>query len=216
VTHTALPHYLTTEDLAAGLDYIRESPTDCGTLELLVRRPAIDAREIVEEGQLDLEVGLIGDNWKTKGSTTTPDGSSHPDGQLALINARLAKLVAGSLSRASLAGDQLYVDLDLSEDGLPAGTRLGIGDAVIEITAKPHLGCAKFAARFGPDALRFVNIGVGRQLNLRGRHARVIVPGTIRQGDRIERLPANAGGRRQVAPGSPPSKQGQKNRTFGR
>jgi hypothetical protein len=201
VTDTALPDHLTAEDLAAGLDYIRASPRDGGTLELLVRRPMTDAREILDSGQLDLQVGLVGDNWKTKGSTSTPDGSSNPEGQLALINARVAKLIAGSLARASLAGDQLYVDLDLSTEGLPAGTRLRIGEAVIEITAKPHRGCVKFAARFGPDALRFVNIGEGRQLNLRGRHARVIVPGTVRPGDRIERLPAEIGSPLQVGAG---------------
>jgi MOSC domain-containing protein YiiM len=113
--------------------------------------------------------------------------------QLTVMNARAAALVAGPVERWSLAGDQLYVDLDLSEEGVPAGSRLEVGDAVIEITAKPHLGCAKFAARFGADALRFVNTGTGRVLNLRGRNARVVTPGSIRRGNPVRRLPAGDG-----------------------
>jgi hypothetical protein len=186
--------YRSVESLQAGLDYIRSSPTSEGTLELIVRRPAIDAREVLEEGQLDRAVGLRGDNWSVKPTTSTPDGSPNPDGQLTVMNARTAALVAGQRERWALAGDQLYVDLDLSEANLPAGTRLAIGDALIEITAKPHRGCSKFAARFGPNALRFVNTGPGRALNLRGRNARVLVGGVIRRGDRIRRLPPDAAG----------------------
>jgi hypothetical protein len=123
-----------------------------------------------------------------RSSTSTPDGSPHPDGQLTIMNVRTIALVAGLPERWPLAGDQLYVDLDLSAAGLPAGTRLAVGEAVIEVTAKPHRGCHKFAARFGHDALRFVNTGPGRVLNLRGRNARVIVPGVIRRGDPVRRL----------------------------
>jgi hypothetical protein len=184
--------YRTVEDLQAGLDYIRQSPQAEGTLELIVRRPTIGAREVLDEGQLDLTLGLIGDNWPVKASTATPDGSPDPDGQITLMNARTAGVVAGQRERWALAGDQLYVDLDLSNANLPPGTRLAIGDTVIEITPKPHLGCAKFAARFGRDALRFVNTGAGRVLNLRGRNARVVVPGTIRRGDLVRRLPGPA------------------------
>jgi hypothetical protein len=180
--------YRAVEDLQTGLDYIRQSPRSDGTLELIVRRPAIGAREILEEGTLDATVGLIGDNWSVKSSTATPDGSPDPAGQITLMNARTAGLIAGQRERWALAGDQLYVDLDLSDANLPAGTRLAVGATVIEITAKPHLGCAKFAARFGPDALRFVNTGPGRLLNLRGRNARVVVPGTIRRGDLVRPL----------------------------
>jgi hypothetical protein len=193
VTQTAPPWHLTREALEAGLHHILESPRDRGTLELLVRRPRVDAREILEEGELDRHIGLVGDNWQHKPSTSTPDGSPHPEGQLALMNARVAQQVAGSMTRAALAGDQLFVDLDLSEDSLPIGTWLRVGEAVIEMTAKPHRGCAKFAARFGADALRFVNMGIGRQFCFRGRHARVIVPGTVRRADRVERLPAVSG-----------------------
>jgi MOSC domain-containing protein YiiM len=180
--------YLTADVLAAGLEHIRQSPTDNGTLELIVCRPAVDERRVLEEGQLDLALGLVGDTWSVRSTTSTPDGSPHPDGQLTLMNARAIALVAGLAERWPLAGDQLYVDLDLSEAALPAGTRLAIGAAVIEVTAKPHRGCHKFAARFGPDALRFVNTGPGRVLNLRGRNARVVTPGAIRRGDSLRRL----------------------------
>ena len=108
--------------------------------------------------------------------------------QLTVMNSRAALLVAGDPDRRMLAGDQIYVDLDLSPANLPPGTRLALGSAVIEVTDQPHLGCAKFAARFGTDALRFVNSRVGRQLRLRGLNARVIVTGTVRSGDAVRKL----------------------------
>jgi hypothetical protein len=174
-----------TAELEAGLDYIRQSPTDAGALELIVRRPEAGEREVLAEGELDLAVGLVGDNWSVK---VTRSGPPDPRGQLNIMNARAAQIVAGSIDRWPLAGDQLYVDFDLSTEGLPAGSRLAIGDAVIEITEKPHNGCDKFAARFGAEALRFVNVGEGKALCLRGRNARVVQPGTIRTGDTITRV----------------------------
>lgn len=175
-------------ELEAGLQEIRCSPADGGTLQMIVARPAEEERLVLDEGRLDPEVGLVGDNWRARGSSSTPDGSAHPDAQLTVMNARLAALVAGTSDHGGLAGDQLYLDLDLSAERLPAGTWLRIGEAVIEITAKPHRGCAKFAARFGNVALRFVNTGEGLVLNLRGRNARVVVPGVIRRGDVVKRL----------------------------
>jgi hypothetical protein len=170
------------------LDHIRRSPTDVGTLELIVRRPAVDAREVLNEAELDLEVGLVGDTWNVRPSRRTSDGSPNPLGQITLMNSRAVALVAGSPDRWPLAGDQLYVDLDLSQTGLPPETCLAIADAVIEITSEPHTGCKKFADRFGPDAARFVNIGAGKELNLRGRNARVITPGRIHRGATIQRI----------------------------
>ncbi len=181
--------YRTVEELEAGLDRVRDAPLEFGTLELIVSRPDVDEREILEEGHLDLEVGLVGDSWRLRGSSGTPDGSAHPDAQLTVMSSRAAALVAGAVDRWPLAGDQLYVDLCLGQEQLPAGTRLAIGSAVIEITAKPHRGCAKFAARFGTDALRFVNTGPGLALNLRGRNARVVTPGTIRRADPVRVVP---------------------------
>lgn len=178
---------LTTEQLEAGLDHIRHSPKDQGTLEMIVRRPRIGEREVLLEGDLDLEMGLVGDTWLERGSTRTADGSAHPDMQLNVINARLLDLVAQDKTRWPLAGDQLVVDFDLSEANVPPGTQLAIGSAIIEVTAQPHTGCAKFVARFGRDAMLFVNSPVGKQLHLRGINARVLQPGVIRQGDTVRK-----------------------------
>jgi hypothetical protein len=173
------------EALEQGLDHIRRSPEDGGRVELVVRRPAVSAREVLDEGALDPVEGLLGDSWRERGSGRTPDGSAHPDMQINVMNARVAALVAGLIDRWQLAGDQLYVDLDLSERNLPPGTRLALGSAVIEITDQPHRGCAKFVERFGEEAMRFVNSPVGRDLRLRGANARVVVGGVVRAGDRI-------------------------------
>ncbi len=180
--------HLTTAELEAGLDHIRQSPKDVGTLEMIVRRPRVDAREVLVEGELDLELGLVGDTWLERGSSRTADGSAHPDMQLNVINARLLDLVAQDKARWPLAGDQLVVDFDLSEANITPGTQLAIGSAIIEVTAQPHTGCAKFVARFGREAMLFVNSPLGKQLHLRGINARVVRPGTIRQGDEVRRL----------------------------
>jgi hypothetical protein len=168
------------------VDDVRSSPRDHGRVELITRRPEVDGREVVEEATLDPERGLVGDNWETKPSLAT--GEPNPLAQLTLMNSRAAALVAGSRERWPLAGDQLYVDLDLSYANLPPGTRLSLGDAVIEVTEEPHLGCGKFAARFGVDALKLVNSAVGRELNLRGVNARVVSGGTVRDGDEIAKV----------------------------
>lgn len=175
----------TTDELDAGIEHIRSSPRNVGTLGMIVRRPAVGEREVLASGELDLAVGLVGDTWIDRGSRRTDDGSSHPDMQLNIMNARAIDLIAGDRSRWPLAGDQLYVDLDLGHDHLPAGTRLAMGDAVVEVTDQPHTGCAKFSARFGLDALRWVNSPVGKELRLRGLNAKVIRPGTITAGDTV-------------------------------
>jgi hypothetical protein len=180
--------HLTVSRLEEGLDHVRSSPTDGGRVELIVRRPAVDAREVLDEGILDLADGLVGDSWRTRGSSRMADGSAHPDMQLNVINARLSSLVAVDPGRRALAGDQLHLDLDLSRANLPAGTRLALGSAVIEVTEIPHAGCAKFRDRFGSDALRFVNSPTGRELRLRGLNAKVVVAGTVRQGDAVRKL----------------------------
>lgn len=165
--------HLSTAELEAGLDDVRESPSDGGKVELIVRRPAVGERQVLAEGTLDADTGLAGDTWQVRGSTRTDDGSPHPGLQLTVMNSRAAPL-ARDLDRRRLAGDQLYVDLGLSPANLPPGTRLDVGSAVIEVADQPHLGCAKFAARFGSNALRFVNPRIGRELRLRGLNAWVV------------------------------------------
>lgn len=167
----------------AGLGRIRNSPPDGGRLVLIVRRPAVGERDLPAEAVLDRGAGLAGDNWLTRGSSMTPDGSADPDKQITVMNARVAELVAGRTDRMALAGDQLYLDLDLSVDNLPAGSLLALGEAVLQVSEAPHLGCAKFMERFGTEAMRFVNSRLGRQLRLRGMNTRVVVPGTVRLGD---------------------------------
>ena len=176
------------DELRAGLDEIRLSPADEGVVELIVRRPAVEEREVLEEGELDVAQGLVGDCWSTRGSSSTPDRSAHPRRQLTLMNSRAIALVAGTPDRWALAGDQLYVDLDLSPGNLPPGTRLALGSAVIEATDQLHTGCAKFTHRFGSAAIRFVNSPDGRALRLRGIYARVVEGGTVRRGDAIRKL----------------------------
>ena len=180
---TNVRDHLTTEQLEAGLEHIRQSPADGGPLLMIVRRPDTDEREVVEEAALDVDVGLVGDNWKARGSPRTPDGKANPEAQITMMNSRLLALLAQSEERWPLAGDQLVIDMDLSVDNLPAGTRLSIGSAVVEISAKPHTGCEKFEDRFGRDALRFISTPLGRSLRLRGVNTRVVRSGTIRVGD---------------------------------
>ncbi|MFP3900774.1 MAG: MOSC domain-containing protein [Acidimicrobiia bacterium] len=180
----------TTSELVAALDHLRGAPSGAGTLELVVRRPRTGEREVLEEGVLDPDEGLVGDCWRTRGARHTPDGAADPDRQVTLINARLSRLVAIDPDRRALAGDQLHVDLDLSVANLPPGTRLAVGTAVVEVTEPPHTGCAKFRDRFGRDALRFVNSPDGRALRLRGLNAKVVTGGVVRPGDEVRIAPA--------------------------
>lgn len=182
------PKHLTMTELEAGLDEIYRSPKDQGILEMIVCRPRINEREVLVEGNLHPLQGLIGDSWRTRGSSRTTDGFAHPEMQLNVINSRVIALVAQSKDRWPLAGDQLYLDLDLSKENLPAGTQLALGTAVIEVTAQPHTGCKKFVERFGVEAMKFVNSEEGKRLCLRGINAKVIEPGMIRIGQAAQKL----------------------------
>jgi len=176
-------NHLTMPELEAGLDTIRQSPREAGVLELIVRRPQTDVREILDEAELDLETGLVGDNWSARGSGSTADGSADPERQLTIMNARVIALVSQEKERWPLAGDQLFIDLDLSTANVPPGTRLALGSAVIEVTTPPHTGCSKFSSRFGLEALKFISSPEGKRLQLRGVNAKVVQPGLIRVGD---------------------------------
>ena len=178
----------TIADLEAGLEFVRNSPKDGGVLEMIVRRPTVNERETVSEATLDLVEGLLGDSWKQRGSSRTADGSANPEMQINIMNSRVAAFVAGDKTRWPLAGDQLFIDLDLSAENLPPGTRFSLGTAVIEVTSPPHTGCKKFLSRFGTAALNFVNSPTGRQLNLRGINAKIVQAGTIQIGDVAKKL----------------------------
>ncbi len=169
--------HLTKTEIEEKLPHVLQSPRDEGTVELIVRRPQTDLREELESGEFDVEKGLIGDNWFRPGRS--------PESQITIMNSRIVTLLAQDDSRRALAGDQLYVDLDLSDENLPPGTRLEVGTAILETTALPHNGCKKFIERFGLDAMRFVNSPIGKEHHLRGIYAKVVKSGVVRRGDKI-------------------------------
>ena len=176
------------EQLEAALDLLRQAPKDEGILQLIVCRPATDQREVLDEAELDPAGGLLGDNWSVRGSSRTPDGSPHPEMQINIMNARVTALVAQDKERWPLAGDQLYIDMDLSKENLPAGSRFTLGSAVLEVSALPHTGCHKFVSRFGLDAMKFVNSRIGKELCLRGINAKVVQAGVVKTGDTARKL----------------------------
>jgi len=175
-------------ELTAGMENILQAPRDHGVLRMIVRRPQVDDRDVVQEAELSLTDGLVGDNWKVRGSNHMPDGSANLDAQITVMNARSIALIAQSENRWSLAGDQLYIDMDISDDNLPPGTRFAIGSAVLEVSPVPHTGCKKFSSRFGVEAMKFVNTPEGKQLHLRGINTRIVQSGTIHVGDVVRKL----------------------------
>jgi len=178
-----MPHR-TLADLEPHLEQLRAAPADEGQVVMVVCRPSTGRRRLLAEGRIDPELGLVGDDWSTR-PTRAPGGRPDPDKQVTVMNARMVALLDESPHRQALAGDQLYVDLDLSVDNLPPGARIAVGEAVLEVTDKAHLGCAKFVRYFGEEAMRFVNGRIGRRLRLRGLNARVVTPGTVRPGDLV-------------------------------
>lgn len=180
--------HLTLCELEAGLDEIRCAPKQTGTLMMIVRRPAVDQREVLSEGVLDAAAGLVGDSWKARAKPGAADGTVSNENQITIMNSRVIALLAQSKERWPLAGDQLYADLDLSVVNLPAGTRLAVGGAIMEVTSKAHTPCRKFAARFGADAVTFTNSASGKQLRLRGVKAKVVQSGPIKTGDVIRKM----------------------------
>lgn len=173
---------VTIAELEAGLPLVTGSPSEFGTVELIVRRPAEGQRETLADAEITLEEGLVGDNWRSRGS------EPNLEAQLTLMNSRYVNLISGGRDRWPLAGDQIYVDFDLGVENLPPGTKLGVGSAVVVISSTPHTGCAKFRERFGRDALRFANSEVGKAMRLRGVNTRVVQPGSVQTGDVVKKL----------------------------
>lgn len=176
------------ETLERGFDLIKESPPVEGTLQLIVIRPEVDQRKELDVGVLDQKQGLIGDNWATRGSSRTRNGSAHPDMQINIMNSRVIELISQQRGDWKMAGDQLFVDFDLSKTNVPPGTRLAVGDAILEVTSVPHTGCKKFAQRYGVDALKFISTPSGREWQLRGINARVVKSGSIKIGDAVVKI----------------------------
>ena len=184
-----MPTKTTIASLEARLDHLRAAPAETGTLEMIVRRPDTEVREILDAGVLDETGGLTGDNWLSRATSHAIAEGRHLDAMITVMNARMTRLLGDTEDVQALAGDQLYVDLDLSHDNLPASTRITVGDdVVLEVSAKPHAGCKKFLARFGEDAVAFVNSEEGSRLRLRGLNARVVRGGVVHRGDVVRRL----------------------------
>jgi MOSC domain-containing protein YiiM len=179
------PHHRDAEQLAAGLEEVRRSPADAGAVELIVIRPGVDQRTLLETARISRETGVEGDSWDQRPSRRTPDGGPNPAAQVTVMNSRAADLVAGSRERWPLAGDQIYVDLDVSLTNLPTGTLLHLGEATLEVTDAPHTGCAKFSARFGVEALRLTATPDGKELRLRGINTAVVRGGSFAVGDQV-------------------------------
>ena len=196
IIDAAVPAHVPVAERAADRDFapfladLEASPKAVGRLEGIVVRPTRETRQVVDQAEVDLELGLVGDCWRARGSSSTPDGSARLDSQVTLISTRVLAAIEPDRARWPLAGDQLYVDLDLSEEHLPAGTQLAVGGAILEVSPAPHTGCAKFSARFGSDALKWTNTSRGRELRMRGLNAQVVRGGSIRVGDEIRVLGA--------------------------
>jgi len=182
------PVFVTESELNAQLDRFRQAPASGSTVTLLIRRPTTDQRELLDEAELTPAAGMVGDRWAETCAHKLPSGALNPDSQITIMGTRMLDLLTADRARWPLAGDNVLLDLDLSDTNLPVGQRLRIGTAVVEITERPHTGCAKFSKRFGPDALRFVNSPEGRKLRLRGVHAQVIMAGRVKVGDRAEKV----------------------------
>lgn len=178
----------TLEHLQTQLNHIQASPKDSGSVLLIVRRPATEERKIISQGRLVPASGLEGDNWRERGSTSMPDGSANPEAEITLMNTRVIQALTQDETRWALAGDQFFVDFDLSEENIPAGTRLALGSAIVEVSPLPHNGCKKFSARFGVDALKFISMAENKPLRMRGINAKIIQAGEVKQGDLIRKV----------------------------
>ncbi|WP_164929177.1 MOSC domain-containing protein [Gloeobacter violaceus] len=176
--------HITTEAFEAALAKLLDSPRDAGLLEMIVARLPKEKRRTCSEVYLSPDGGLAGDRWLLGKNGRAPD----PRAQVSLMNARVLRLIAGEEDRMPLVGDNLIVDLDLSEVNIPIGQRLAVGEAILEVTDKPHTGCSKFNARYGKAALQFINAPERKELHLRGIYARVVQAGVVRLGDKVHKI----------------------------
>ncbi len=187
--------HITTTGIEKRMDWVLAAPADVGRVEMLVVRPAVNQRESLDQVMFSAQQGVFGDNWLASCWKKLPGGESDPQVQVAIMNARMIEVLTRDKTRWPLAGDQLFVDFDLSVNNLAVGDRLQVGAAVLEITAEPHRGCGKFKRRFGMAALAMVNSAQGDARRLRGVYARIVSAGEVRVGDgvrKINQLPTDA------------------------
>ena len=183
-----MPRHLNREELQAGLPHILASPDDDGVLEAIVVRPVSEERREVTQCRLTLAGGVESDHWANGCWKSTESGDPHPDVQICIMNARCIGLIAQERENWAPAGDNLFIDMNLTPDNMPPGQRIAVGSVILEITDTPHKGCAKFIRRYGRDACVFVNTGDGDRYKLRGIYARVVQDGTVRTGDRVRKI----------------------------
>ena len=179
---------MNTEQIVGGMSHVTASPADGGRLELIIVRPAEGERVLPESVRVSPEQGVEGDKWRHSRGHDTPDDGPDPRTQVTLMNARILRLISGEEGRMPLAGDNLIVDLDLSDENIAPGQRLSVGEAVLEVTEVPHNGCGAFLDRYGKDAVKFVNSPEGKRLHLRGLHAKVITAGVVSVGDEVRKV----------------------------
>ncbi len=180
--------YKKLNDLQLGLDKIISSPKQIGTVKMIVSRPKIGIRKIQEMAELDKDLGLIGDNWHDRDSSNMQDKSADIETQLTIMNSCVIALITQNCDQWPLAGDQLYIEMDISKNNLPPGSLLKLGNALLKISKKPHTGCKKFSERFGLDALKFVSSRQGRELSLRGINTSIIKSGMVQTGDKVMKV----------------------------
>jgi hypothetical protein len=179
--------YVTQQEIDRRMSWVLESPSDHGSVSLIVVRPQTDQRDVIGQAHFSAEAGVAGDNWQHDCWKRLADGRSDPNVQVAIMNARMIEVLTGDQAHWPLAGDQLFVDFDLSTTNLSPGDRLQVGDAMLEITAEPHRGCGKFKQRFGEAALQYVNSAYGDDHRLRGVYAKIIVAGKVEAGDVVSK-----------------------------
>lgn len=180
--------FVTQPEIDQRLSSVLDSPKDQGTVEMIVVRPFKNQRKTLIHVLFSPEAGVTGDNWKTQCWKKLNDGQSDPDVQVAIMNARMIDMLTDDKAHWPLAGDQLFVDFDLSVTNLSPGDQLQIGDAVLQITAEPHRGCSKFKQRFGELAMHCVNSAQGDAHRLRGIYAKIISAGNVSVGDVIHKI----------------------------
>ncbi|MEM6942438.1 MAG: MOSC domain-containing protein [Pseudomonadota bacterium] len=185
---TVTLHHRTRAELEAALPLILAAPKDGGRLDMIVSRPAPGERTLPQRARLTAEGGVEGDHWAKGCWLSLDDGTPHPDVQICLMMSRMIRAIAGEEAHWPPAGDNLFIDMDLTPANTPPGTRLALGSVEMVVTPEPHNGCEAFIERFGREACVFVNTGPGKTHRLRGIYCRVTKDGDISVGDSLRKI----------------------------